>query len=156
MISAFIHRLLDFLGVAPEHKPAGVVRQAEWYAASRERLARMQASDLAIAKERARVSSLVSVWASATVLQRHRATFPRVVGRDGTAIALWLPGLNTSEIMKIAVAGALDVEHHIYGGEQLAGVRPVGPLEPVLLFWPRPSLNADQSAAAAGGGPRRR
>lgn len=156
MISAFVHRLLDRLGVAPEPEPAVIARQAEWYDASRARIARMHATDLAIAKERARIGRLVGVWASDTVAQRHRATFPRVVGRNGAAIALWLPGLTTAEIMKIASSPALDVEHHLYGGQQLAGVRPVQPLEPCLLFWPRPSLNADQQAAAAGGGPRRR
>lgn len=156
MITAFLHRLLDRLGVPPEPEPGVIAPQSAWYDASRERIARMHASDLAIAKERARISQLVGAWASATVLQRCRATFPRVVGRDGAAIALWLPGLNTAEIMKIASSPALDVEHHVYGGQQLAGVRPVQPLEPCLLFWPRPSLNADQQAASAGGGPRRR
>lgn len=151
-----MHRLLDFLGVAPDPEPTVIAPQSEWYDASRERLSRMKASDLAIAKERGRVGRLVGIWASDTVTDRCRAIFPRVVGKDGAAIAAWLPGLTSAEIKMLASAPALDVEHHVFGGHQISGVRPVQPLDPVLLFWPRPSLNADQQAAAAGGGPRRR
>jgi hypothetical protein len=142
-MTAILTRLLDVLGFAPLPEPPVIAPQSDWYDASRRRIADMHASDAAVAKEHYRVAQLVGAWATQTVLHRHRATFPRVVGRDGSAIALWLPGLNTAEIMKIAAAPTTDIDAHLFTENLILGVRKVQPLPEAILFWPRPKLNAD-------------
>jgi hypothetical protein len=141
---AIIDRLLDVIGLAPPPgPPVAIASQSDWYDASRRRIADMIASDANIAKERYRIAQLVSTWSTTTVSQRCRASFPRVVGRDGAAIAAWLPGLTTAEIMKIATAPTSDIELHLFTENSILGVRAVQPLPEAQLFWPRPKLKAD-------------
>jgi hypothetical protein len=159
MIAQLAHRILDILGFPPEPPESTplVVSQAAWHDAARERLAAMRASEKAIWRERLTAAQLVGSWATATVSARCRAIFPRIKGRAGAEIALWLPGLNAAEIMKIATTPADDVIGHLFEGRRIAGVRPVQPLEECMLIWPKPVLNPDQQqAGGGGGGPRRR
>lgn len=154
-MTTVLHRIRAYL-FPPAEDERAVIDQAAYYDASRERLARMKTIDLAIDKERHAVARHVGAWASDTVSSRDRAKMPHIIGTTGRRIHAWLPGLSVAEIIKLKDAPSVDIVHHIFEDHPIIGVRPVQPLEPALLFWPRPSLNADQQQQAAGGGPRRR
>lgn len=149
-----LHRVRAFL--FPPAAERTVIDQGAYYDGARARLARMKAIDLTIDKERHRVATLVGGWANTTVSNRDRARLPHIVGPIGRRIHAWLPGLSTSEIMKLKAAPSLDIVHHIFEDHAIIGVRPVQPLELALLFWPRPLLNGDQRDGAGGSGPRGR
>ena len=141
---AIIRKFMDIVGLRPlPEGPAGLASQSAWYEASRRSLAATKTLNAAIAKDHHRIAQLVSTWATKSVSQRCRETFLRVVGRDGSAIAAWLPGLNTAEIMKIAAAPTVDIDAHLFTENLILGVRPVQPLPEAQLFWPRPKLKAD-------------
>jgi hypothetical protein len=150
-----LHRIREYLFPSADDERA-VIDQGAYYDVSRERLARMKATDIAIDKERHAVATVVSAWASSTVSARDRAMLSHIVGSPGRRIHAWLPGLSVAEIIKIKAAPAIDIVHHIFEDHAIVGVRPVQPLEPSVLVWPRPSLNPDQQQQSAGGGPRRR
>jgi hypothetical protein len=141
---AVIDRLLEIVGLRPQPEgPVAIASQSDWYEASLRSLAAESALNVKIAKEHHRVAQLVSAWATTTVSQRHRATFPRVVGSEGSAIAAWLPGLTTAEIMKIKDAPVVDIDAHLFTENPILGVRAVQPLPETPLFWPRPKLKAE-------------
>lgn len=129
-----------------------VIDQGAYYDAAHTRLARIKAID----KKRHRVATLVGGWASSTVAARDRAKVPSIIGSPCRRIHAWLPGLSVAEIMKLKESPTIDIAHHLFEDHAIIGVRPVQPLEPALLFWPRPTLNTDQQQTAAGGGPRKR
>lgn len=154
-MTTVLHRIRTFL-FPPVEDERAVIDQGAYYDASRERLARIKAIDLAIDKERHTVATAIGAWASSTVAARDRAKLPHIIGSTGRRVHAWLPGLSVAEIIKLKDAATVDIVHHLFEDHAIVGVRPVQPLEPAVLFWPRPSLNADQQQAAAGGGPRRR
>lgn len=154
-MTTVLHRIRTFL-FPPADDERAVIDQGKYYDASRQRLARMKAIDIAIGKERHAVATVVSSWASSTVSARDRAKLPHIVGSPGRRIHGWLPGLSTAEIMKLKDSASVDIVHHIFEDHHIIGVRPVQPLEPAALFWPRPVLNADQQQQGASGGSRRR
>lgn len=84
------------------------------------------------------VAKLARNWASATIKQRRRPALP---GKLPRTVCEWLPGLQVQELMKLSTAGIVDVQHHVFGGEKIAGVRPVQPLAGCALVFPKPVLD---------------
>lgn len=154
-MTTVLHRIRAYL-FPPADVERAVIDQSSYYDASRERLARMKAIDLAIDRERHAVATGVGSWASSTVSARDRAQLPHIVGSPGRRIHAWLPGLSVAEIIKIKDSATVEIVHHLFEDHHIVNVRPVQPLEPAVLSWPRPSLNADQQQQGSGGGPRRR
>jgi len=92
-----------------------------------------------IERDQRRVSTAIFVWSDATMTERRRAPLPDNLPRS-LPLEAWLPGLTVYEISALKAAGALAIQHHVYGeeGYRIAGVRAVQPLEESTLIFPKP------------------
>jgi hypothetical protein len=119
-------------------------------------LKRLREDQLAVAKSQDRVAGLVRAWARECINGRYKAPLPTRMPRDhGEIIRSWLNGLGLQEIYELSKCDRFFVLHHIYGDEQIIGVRDVQHLPPLTLVFPPLVLVVDpQSAVGAGGGPK--
>lgn len=146
---AFLKRMFARRSTADDRV---IIDQKLHYDAMEANCRRLRALDLAVEKDQQRIAVTVGSWARDTVSKRARAVIPRIVLRD---VAAWLPGLSADEIMRLAVASAFDVKHHIFGDDRIPGVPPVQPRPESVLIWPRPKLVEDpRDDRGASGGPR--
>jgi hypothetical protein len=154
MVIESIKRL--FVRPQPEPVEKTVIDQGAYYDSLARRQRRWREDEEEAERQRQRIASMVWEWARDTVSKRSKLPLPAKLPRVGV-VREWLDGLAVQEIFALAKSDGWSIQHHIYAGALIAGVRRVQKLPPAEIRFPAPKISdEDVGRSVGGGGPRRR